>query len=656
MSTPSALRTFVGGLALLLGAGLAVTAMVPGGLVDPAAAEEAVVTPSGLEPVADVAAKLDAVIEARLEAEGVKPAPLCDDATYLRRISLDLRGTVPTPAEVEAFLADRSPDRRAKLVERFLADEAYAPYQAMWWYRTLTGVGLFAGRRGTGEGVRNLAGGNGEAFHDWLTEQIAANRPFDELAYELITAEGRTDENPAAVYIARWEGNPNNTIGAIAKHFLGVKIQCAQCHDHVYEDTWKQKDFQGMAAFVAPLTVRRVPEYRRLRELQEKVQIARQKAAGRSDDLGRPGRGDDAMDGGDAMDGDGAMDGAGAMDGDANQPPAQQPRGGRYRDAAGLSDAERQELRDLAKFRATVEVVDPPVDPRLAARRRPARENLPEALRDRLDLLAVTPKLWMAATLEDTPGVPRRMLLARWITGDEHGAFGRELANRMWGALLGRGFVDPVDDFNSFNDASHPEALDVLTADVRAAGYDLKRLTRVIVSTRAYQRASTWEGDLPAPELFARAQVRPLTTDQLPFALLRAAGLDGAAGRGARREGERLRELLARIFSFVFDDDEGAESEDFQGSIPQGLFLMNSQAIQRGLRAERGMPLQRLLASSRSDEERVKRLWLAVYGREPVAHEKKVALKAVRGPKDESDAYEDLFWALLNSAEFMSNH
>ena len=178
----------------------------------------------------------------------------------------------------------------------------------------------------------------------------------------------------------------------------------------------------------------------------------------------------------------------------------------------------------------------------------------------------------------------------------------------------------------------------------------------MIVSTRAYQRASTWEGDLPATELFARAQVRPLTTDQLPFALLRAAGLDGAAGRGARREGERLRELLARIFSFVFDDDEGAESEDFQGSIPQGLFLMNSQAIQRGLRAERGMPLQRLLASSRSDEERVKRLWLAVYGREPVAHEKKVALKAVRGPKDESDAYEDLFWALLNSAEFMSNH
>lgn len=650
MSTPSSLRTFVGGLALLAMAGATVTAVVPGGLLGPAAAEEAVVTPSGLEPVADVAAKLDAVIEARLASEGVKPAPLCDDATYLRRLSLDLRGTVPTPAEVEAFLADRSPDRRAKLVERFLADEAYAPYQAMWWYRTLTGVGLFAGRRGMGEGVRNLAGGNGEAFHDWLTEQIAANRPFDELAYELITAEGRTDENPAAVYIARWEGNPNNTIGAIAKHFLGVKIQCAQCHDHVYEESWKQKDFQGMAAFVAPLTVRRVPEYRRLRELQEKVQIARQKAAGGGADLGRPGRGDDAM-GGDAMDGEGAMDG------DAGEkPPGQPPRGGRYRDTAGLSDAERQELRDLAKFRATVEVVDPPVDPRVAGRRRPMRENLPEALRDRLDLLDVTPKLWMAATLEDTPGVPRRMLLARWITGDEHGAFGRELANRMWGALLGRGFVDPVDDFSSFNEASHPQALDLLAADVRAAGYDLQRLTRVIVSTRAYQRASTWDGDLPAAELFARAQVRPLTTDQLPFALLRAAGLDGAAGRGARREGERLRELLARIFSFVFDDDEGAESEDFQGSIPQGLFLMNSQAIQRGLRAERGMPLQRLLDSSRSDDARVKRLWLAVYGREPSSHEMQVARKAVRGPKDEGDAYEDLFWALLNSAEFMSNH
>jgi hypothetical protein len=619
-------------VALLAAGGFLATRIAP--------AAEPAVTPGALAAPAEIAAQVDAVIEARLAAEGVQPAAACDDATFLRRLSLDLRGTVPTRAEVEAFLADKRPDRRARLVDTFLADEAFAPYWGMWWYRTLTGIGVNGGLRDVGAGARNLAGSNGDGFHEWLTKQMATRRPFDEIATDLITAEGRTDTTPAAVYLARWEGNPNNTIGAIAKHFLGVQIQCAQCHDHVYEEDWKQKDFQGMAAFVAPLTVRRVPEYQRLRQLQQKVQQARQAARG-GDDLGRPGAAgmDDEM--GEGMDGTEGAD---------------MPAPRRGRDTAGLSEAERAELRELLAYRATVEVADQRVDPRFSGRRARNLEKLPEALRDRLDLLSVQPKLWMDSALEDVPGIPRRLLLARWITGDEHGAFGRSLANRLWGAFLGRGFVNPVDDFNSFNEPSHPEALDLLAADVRAAGYDLQRLMRVIVLTRAYQRASTWSGDAPAPELFAKAAVRPLTTDQLPYALLRALGLEDAVGRVGRREGQQLRQTLGRLFSFVFDDDEGAENEDFQGSIPQGLFLMNGAAMERGIRAERGMPLQRLLDGVRSDPERIERLWLSLYGRTPTSKERQSALRAVKGRRDEGDAYEDLVWALVNSAEFMSNH
>lgn len=570
---------------------------------------------------ASVVAEIDRLIAARLAAAQVEAAPPADDETFARRVFLDLVGAVPTLEALDAFLLDKRPDKRARLVAALQGTPEHADYQAMWWFRTLTGVGVHAGGMREGQGARNLGGTNGERFHGWLAEQIGAGRPYDEWVVDLVTATGRTDEVPAAVYLARWEGEPNNTIGAIAKQFLGLRIQCAQCHDHIYEETWKQADFQGMASFVAPLAVRRVPEYQQLRALQQKLERRR----------GSESSGSAA----------GGADGSEAPDGEA-----------------ALTAEERAELRRLADYRVAMDVADTDPNGILARRlRRNANpDNVPEALRGRMELLDVAPKLWLDAKLEDVPGISRRLLLARWIVAPENPYFARTVANRYWGAHMGRGLVDPVDDFTSFLPPSHPEVLALLEADVRASGYDLRRLQRIVLATEAYGRASTWKGEAPDPALFAKAPVRPLSTEQFTLSLVRATGLEGATRGPALREGRNLGQSIGRLFSFVFDDDENAESEDFQGSIPQGLFLLNSEMIQRGLSAMRGMPLDRMLAEHRTDESRIERLWRAAYARKPSASERKAAMRFVAGAANERSGYEDLLWALVNSAEFMTNH
>jgi len=175
-------------------------------------------------------------IQDKLELEGVTAASRSDDSEFLRRLYLDAVGTVPTPEEVEVFLGDRSRDKRARKIDELLASETYAENWATWWFRDLTGLSPHQGRVREGQGGRYVTGEGGKRFHAWLSGQMAVNRPYNEVVQDLISATGRTDENGAAGYLARWESDANNTAGAVSKHFLGVQIQCAQCHDHLYEE------------------------------------------------------------------------------------------------------------------------------------------------------------------------------------------------------------------------------------------------------------------------------------------------------------------------------------------------------------------------------------------------------------------------------------
>jgi len=186
---------------------------------------------------------IDREVTTAWRTKNLQPAPLADDAEFLRRVSLDLIGVIPDYRETVAFLDDRDPAKREKLVDRLLADPRYAQHQADVWDMILFG--------------RNPPGydtDKRESFQAWLRKQFADNVGYDQWAKAILKAEGNTIDDGPPMYFVQYRNQPEDAVESISQIFLGVQLQCARCHDHPYEP-WKQVDFYGMAAFVSRLEV-----------------------------------------------------------------------------------------------------------------------------------------------------------------------------------------------------------------------------------------------------------------------------------------------------------------------------------------------------------------------------------------------------------------
>ena len=186
---------------------------------------------------------IDAEIAAGWQRENVTPAAPASDAEFLRRVWLDLVGTVPTYEETVAFLDSTEPARRAQLIDRLLEDPRFAQHQADVWDMVLFGrhpPGYDTDRR--------------DGFQNWLREQFAANVPYDQWAGQILRAEGNTVEQGPPMFFVQYRNQPEDASEAISQIFLGVQLQCARCHDHPFEE-WSQLDFYGMAAFLSRLDV-----------------------------------------------------------------------------------------------------------------------------------------------------------------------------------------------------------------------------------------------------------------------------------------------------------------------------------------------------------------------------------------------------------------
>lgn len=198
-------------------------------------------------PEADAAARaaamsqrIDALLESVWQAAGVDPAPLTSDAEFLRRASLDLAGTLPRVSQVRAFLSDTSPQKRAELIEALLASPRHAPHLARVWLDALLPE----------DGDQEISAQDRMALYDWLRRRFAANQRYDRLVADLLMADGRGPDAGAAVFFAALRVQPERLAAAASRIFLGVQIQCAECHDHPF-DHWKQRDFWALAAFFA---------------------------------------------------------------------------------------------------------------------------------------------------------------------------------------------------------------------------------------------------------------------------------------------------------------------------------------------------------------------------------------------------------------------
>jgi hypothetical protein len=528
------------------------------------------------------AAKVDDLVAARLRSQkDLQVAPRSDDAEFLRRVTLDLTGVIPTEAETVEFLNDPSPDKRAALVDRLLLQPRHADWFATWYSNLLVGTRIRD---------RNL---NRRTFNEWMREQFAKNRPYDELVRDLVAAVGNSDDNGAVGFVSSFERSAADAAGKTSRMFLGVQIQCAQCHDHPYDKRIRQADFAGFAAFFMTTTHLR-------NQAQGSPEISFDVATYEKDEMPGTGRA-------------------------RNRNPEMTSRPG-----APL-------------------VLDPGAGPFRGG-------AIPDA------------KFLLGSTVRDTPGVNRREVLARWMTSPKNDFFSRAFANRLWGYFLGRGLVQPVDDFHSHNKPSHPELLDFLGEELERGDFDVNHLVRVIVGTEAYQRTSKNPRGVERPDaaLFASGPIKPLTVEQSFDSFFRATGaegylesrLRGMGGPGARRMGQIVdpRMLVYEMFRRSFDDDEGGETEEFTGTIPRGLLMMNGVQVNELVAAKPGRPLRAILDAERSDRERIRRLYLTVLSREPSPGETSAARAHLESSRNETQGYEDLLWALLNTTEFMSNH
>lgn len=190
---------------------------------------------------AKVAGAIDALIEARLKAEKVEPAALSDDAEFLRRVTLDLTGRLPRPDRVRAFLGSKEADKRARLIDQLLASPDFGRHWGRVWHNAL--MPLDDGKRAYDEGLI-----------DWLAKGLNDNRKWGEIASDLVTATGKADESPQVAFLAALKA-PDKMSQRVAGVFLGINMECAECHNHPHTQ-WRQKDdYWAMAAFFSRVKV-----------------------------------------------------------------------------------------------------------------------------------------------------------------------------------------------------------------------------------------------------------------------------------------------------------------------------------------------------------------------------------------------------------------
>ena len=502
---------------------------------------------------AEAAVRIDQLFEHAWQQQQIKPASPSSDEEFVRRIYLDLAGRIPAISEVREFLEKGNAGKRQQLVERLLDNPAYVRHFTIVWRNALIPAANSQAQ------FRALIPG----FDAWLWKHLAENTPYDEFVREIITAPATgqngggpvlgTANSPDAFFAVR-ELKPENLATGTSRSFLGVRLDCAQCHDHPF-DKWRQDQFWNMAAFYSGF-----------------------------------------------------------------QLPA---------DEAG--DRMAMVMQENLKARSI---------------RIPSTGDVVPAV----FLTGVKPD-WLES---QSP----REVLANWITAADNPWFAKMAANRLWAQFMGHGLVQPVDDFSDSNPPTHPEVLQLLADQLVANDFDLRFLIRAITDTRVYQTSSIQsDSSQDDPTMFARAPLRGLTPEQFFDSLAEAVGfyqpyrtdnpfvLDDNSARGQ--------------FLQLYRDD--AESPlQRETTILQALAMMNGTFVSDATSVERSQTLRAISEFPlMNDQDRLDTLFLATVSRHPTRDEQSELLEYLKtgGTGDDSkQALANIFWALLNSSEFLLNH
>lgn len=489
--------------------------------------------------------RIDELVFAQLEKKKIQPAHLCPDAVFVRRVYLDVTGTLPTAAEARNFILDTTPTKRGALIDRLLARDEFVDYQAMKWSDLL---------RIKSEFPINLWPNAAQAYHGWLRESIRSNVPYDKFVRDLLTASGSNFENPPVnFYRALQNKTPSGIAQAVALTFMGARAE-----------NWPSNGQDDLAVFFANVGFKSTAEWK------EEIVFFNPGSTNH-----------DALNG--------------------------SPRKAVFPDGTSI-------------------VLSPDRDP--------------------------------------------RVVFADWLTAPKNPWFARNIVNRVWSWLLGRGIIQEPDDIRSDNPPTNPELLAYLENELVKSGFDVKHIYRLILNSRTYQLSSIpQDATSDAAANFASYPLRRLDAEVLIDAIDQLTGgtedYSSAIPEPYTFIPDNLRSIavpdgsITSSFLEMFGRsprDTGRESErNNQITATQKLWLLNSSQMQRKLEQSRMVGFQS--QKDKTPPQIVSALYLGILSRFPTPEEAKLAEDyfAKKGVS-RRQAVVDLAWALMNTTEFLYRH
>ena len=572
------------------------------------------------------AKQVDALIEGELAKAHVTPAPLVNDDTFLRRASLDLAGTIPTPNQVTDFVLDPDPNKRGKLVDRLLKSDEYADIWASYWREV-----IFS--RATEARARIMQ----DLFETWMKGQLTQNVGWDKITTELLTATGSTKEDGDIALIYCHTGDPEELAAEASRIFLGIQIQCANCHNHPYEK-WTREDFHQFAAFFPRIQVRPEPDNQGTFLVKSVDNLAGRQAMRANFD---PAQAFVRMD----QNRDGKVT--------KDEVTRVQFLAQRFDQILALGDTNKDGAMSKEEFEKL------PRPDNNQPGRGSAEHYMPDLDNPTAEGKLMQPVFFVnhAKIKTGTDDLDRRETLAKYITARNNPAFARSFVNRIWAEMIGEGFTDVIDDMGPGHDAKAEKVIDLLADNFASSGYDIQWLYRTIANTRVYQRqlrtSTTGDG------VFAAASPTRLRSDQIYNSLTSIlgeslvpqqarGGMGGGAAQRFANQGGR------KGFGNLFGFDPSTPQADIIGTVPQALFLMNQGGVNSAMRASGRTRLATLLSQNPDDHDALSELYLLVLSREPSKSEVEVNLAYLTSVGNRNEAFEDMLWSLLNSSEFIT--
>jgi hypothetical protein len=505
---------------------------------------QVIVLPKGLQftwPNVPENNYVDALINAKLKKLRIAPSDLCSDEVFLRRAYLDIIGMLPTVEEYNRFLANKAPNKREQLVDELLGRKEFAELWVMKWAELLQ---IHSSNQVSYKAML--------LYYNWLQDKLSHNVPMDQMVQELLAARGGTFKNPATNYYQ----NETDTLKVsenVAQVFMGMRIQCAQCHNHPF-DRWTMDDYYGFAAFFSQ--------------------------------IGRKGTDDP---------------------------------------------------REVVVFNSGGGEVAHPVRGQ-----------------------AMKPK-FLGGAAPDVAGKDRREVLAKWLASPDNPYFATNLANIVWAHFFGIGIINEVDDVRVSNPPSNPELLQELGKRFTEYHYDFKKLVRDICTSRTYQLAPEPNATNAADTRnFSHAGIRRLRAETLLDCISlvtetknKFPGLPLGA-RAVQIADGNVSTYFLSTFGRATRETVCSCEVKLQPTLSQSLHLLNGDTTTQ--RIAGGNVAGRWLEAKKPLLELVEELYVRCLARKPTAPERAKLEAALAAEPDKRKALDDLFWALLNTREFMFNH